>query len=255
MRTPKPNTKSRSIRRPPSQQRSSAVAAALELRDLIDRSTRLWRKHHLNYDQVRYLTKQVRQRLGISRPPGRRRFISRLTAQEQHAFIRTAYKQRGPRGLMMKVLLQTGSRVSEFVGLDVADVLPDECTILIRRGKGGKARNVPILPDLAQELRTFLGRRGRGPLFETNRFARFSPRRIQQIVKHVADTAGLQKRVHPHLLRHTIATHLLEHGMSIDKIQKFLGHDRIDTTQLYAEASPESIRGAYERAMRAVPAP
>ena len=121
--------------------------------------------------------------------------------------------------------------------------------ILITQGKGGKSRYVPILPDLAQELRTHLGKRGTGYLFETNRHLSYSPRRIQQIVKTTAEQAKIKKRVYPHLLRHSVATTLLERGMPIEQIQKFLGHAKLETTQVYAESTPEMIKDSYRRAL------
>src|SRR5262249_19951903 len=114
------------------------------------------------------------------------------------------------RGLLMKPLLQTGARVSEFVNIKVEDFFFDETMILIAKAKGGKSRYVPILSELAQELRTHLGDRSAGYLFETNRRMRYSSRRIQQIVKGVAERAKIKKRVYPHLLRHSVATTLLK---------------------------------------------
>jgi integrase/recombinase XerD len=102
---------------------------------------------------------------------------------------------------------------------------------------------------LAQELRTYLGRRRTGYLFETNRHDVYSPRRIQQIVKETAALAKIRTRVYPHLLRHTVATTLLERGMPIEQIQKFLGHARLETTQVYAEATPAMIQASYRRAL------
>ena len=123
-------------------------------------------------------------------------------------------------------------RVSEFVSVKVEDFYFEEQMILIQ--KGNKSRYVPILPELAQELKTHLKGRQKGYIFESNRHTKFSARRIQQIVKQTADKAGIKKRVHPHLLRHTVATFLLEKGMPLEQIQKFLGHSKIETTQIYA---------------------
>ncbi len=120
---------------------------------------------------------------------------------------------------------------------------------LIAKAKGGKSRYVPILPELAQELRTHLGPRTVGYLFETNRTTRYSPRRIQQIIKETAEQAEITKRVYPHLLRHSVATTLLERGMPIEQIQKFLGHAKLETTQVYAESSTEMMRESYQRAL------
>jgi len=114
--------------------------------------------------------------------------------------------------------------------------------ILIEKGKGGKSRCVPILQELAQELRTHLDGRGAGYLFETNRHLPYSPRRVQQVVQATAAGAKINKRVYPHLLRHSVATTLLERGMPIDQIQKFLGHSKLETTQVYAESTTEMIK-------------
>ena len=98
-------------------------------------------------------------------------------------------------------------------------------------------------------MRTHLGQRTVGYLFETNRATRYSPRRIQQILKETAEQAEITKRVYPHLLRHSVATTLLERGMPIEQIQKFLGHAKLETTQVYAESRPEMIKDSYRRAL------
>lgn len=98
-------------------------------------------------------------------------------------------------------------------------------------------------------MRTRLGGRGAGYLFETNRHLPYSPRRIQQIVKATAEGAGIKRRVYLHLLRHSVATTLLERGMPIDQIQKFLGHSKLETTRVYAESTTEMIKESYRRAL------
>ena len=216
---------------------------------MIQATQKLWRRHHLSYDQTRYVAKQARRALALERPQVRARIIERLARDEERRLIEAAYRLTGARGLLIKTLFQTGARVSEFVAIEVGDFFFDEQTILIRKAKGGKRRYVPILPELAQELRTHLRDRNQGYLFETNRHAAFSPRRIQQLVKETADLAGLTKRVTPHLLRHSVATTLLEHGMPLEQIQKFLGHAKIDTTQIYAESTTAMIRDSYQQAL------
>jgi integrase/recombinase XerD len=107
----------------------------------------------------------------------------------------------------------------------------------------------PILPELAQELRTPLGDRANGYLFETIHSTPYSPRRIQQIIQETADEAKITKRVYPHLLRHSVATTLLDRGMPLEQIQKFLGHAKLETTQIYAETSTERIKESYQKAL------
>jgi integrase/recombinase XerD len=219
------------------------------LKELISATIKLWRKHHLTYDQARYVSKEVRSALRIERVKSRKRVVQRLSRDEEQRLIQQAYKQRGERGLLIKSLFQTGARVSEFVNIKVEDFFFEEAVILITKAKGGKSRYVPILPELAQELRTYLGDRTVGYLFETNRHQQYSSRRIQQIVKEIAVRAKIKKRVYPHLLRHSVATTLLERGMPIDQIQKFLGHSKLETTQVYAESTTEMIRESYRKAL------
>jgi integrase/recombinase XerD len=139
------------------------------LQELIFATTKLWRKHHLTYDQSRYLSKEVRKALGIELVRTRKRVVQRLSRDEEQRLIQRAYKERGERGLLIKTLFQTGARVSEFASIKVEDFFFDETMILIDKAKGGKSRYVPVLPELAQELRTYLGNRPVGYLFETNR--------------------------------------------------------------------------------------
>jgi integrase/recombinase XerD len=220
-----------------------------DLKLLIRTTAKLWRKYHLTYDQARYVTKEVRKALGVKRVKIRKRTIQRLSRDEEQRLIQKAYRDKGERGLLIKTLFQTGARVSEFVNVKVEDFFLDEAMILITKGKGGKSRYVPILPELAQELRTYLGNRARGYLFETNRHLPYSARRIQQIVKATAEQAKIKKRVYPHLLRHSVATTLLERGMPIEQIQKFLGHAKLETTQVYAESTTEMIKDSYRKAL------
>jgi integrase/recombinase XerD len=231
--------------------RTSSVKAKLpqSLRSVINATKKLWCQYHLTYDQTRYVAKEVRHALAVERPKMRKRVVARLSREEETRLITHAYRMKGERGLLIKTLFQTGARVSEFVNLKAEDVFFEEQMMLIARAKGGKSRYVPILPELAQELRTHLGQRTVGYLFETNRATQYSPRRIQQISKETAEQAQITKRVYPHLLRHSVATTLLEQGMPIEQIQKFLGHSKLETTQLYAESSTAMMRESYQRAL------
>ena len=228
---------------------SSKAKPPDSLKSLISATTKLWRKHHLTYDQARYVSKEVRKGLGIERVKTRRRVVQRLSREEEQRLIQHAYRDRSEHGLLIKTLFQSGARVSEFANIRVEHFFFDELMILIEKGKGGKSRYVPILQELAQELRTHLGGRGTDHLFETNRHMPYSPRRIQQIVKATAERAKIKRRVYPHLLRHSVATTLLERGMPIDQIQKFLGHSKLETTQVYAESTTEMIKESYRRAL------
>lgn len=109
---------------------------------------------------------------------------------------------------------------------------------------------MPILPALAQELRTHLQGRRQGYLFESNRHTRYAVRTVQTMVRRCAQAAGITRRVHPHLLRHSIATILLDSGqVPIDQVRKFLGHLHLSTTQIYAETSLRALGENYVRAL------
>ncbi len=106
--------------------------------------------------------------------------------------------------------------------------------------------------DFAQQLRGHLGDRSRGALFESSRAAAFSARRIQQIVKAVARRAGVDKHIHPHSYRHSMATFLRNQGVALDIVQLLLGHEDPRTTQLYARLSLGAAREEYDKAMAAL---
>jgi len=229
----------------------SPSAKAKSLKHVIRQTEALWRRHHLTYDDTRAVSKAVRTRLEVARPRTRRTIVDRLSQDEARRLIGQAYRTPGPHGLMLKTLLLTGCRVSEFVAIRVSDFFLDEAMVQVRHAKGGRQRSVPILPALAQELRTHLGDRRAGWLFETRSARAFTTRRIQQIIKAVAAAAGIEKRVYPHLLRHTVAQHLLDGGMPLEHVQRFLGHENIETTQIYAESTPAAIRESYRQALGA----
>jgi integrase/recombinase XerD len=164
---------------------SAKAKSAPSLRSVINATKKLWRQYHLSYDQTRYVSKEVRRALAIEQTKMRQRVIARLSRDEEERLIKHAYRMKGERGLLIKTLFQTGARVSEFVNIKTEDVFFEEQMILIAKAKGGKSRYVPILPELAQELRTHVGQRTVGYLFETNRATCYSPRRIQYIVNSI----------------------------------------------------------------------
>ena len=228
---------------------SAKAKTGKPLQGLIAATAKLWRQHHLTYDQTRYVAKEARRSLALERTKTRKRVVERLSREEEKRLIQAAYRDNSEHGLLIKTLFQTGTRVSEFVNIRVRDFFLEETMILIHKAKGGKSRYVPILPDLAQELRTHLGTRTTGYLFESNRHQPYSTRRVQQIVKEKAAQAKIKKRVSPHLLRHSVATTLLELGMPLEQIQKFLGNAKLEATQIYAESTTEMIKESYRKAL------
>ena len=206
----------------------------------------------IDYAQSKAVFRAARQRAGLHAPPERRGGVDRLTVEEELRFLDQAYAQGGRIGLMLQTLLETGARASELVQLRIEDVSLAERVIIIRHGKGDKRREVPIRRELAQLLRFHIGSRRAGPLF-TSRQRGSGPmphvltrQRVGQIVRTVAVGAGISKRVYPHLLRHTVATRLLALGMDITDLQRFLGHESISTTRLYAETTAATLQRRFD---------
>jgi integrase/recombinase XerD len=148
----------------------------------------------------------------------------------------------------------TGARVSEIVGVQVKDVLFDEGLVRLF-GKGRKERLVPIgrraLGAVAlynREVRAPMEKgKGRGILFLNARGTPLSRVGAWGIIKKLAKTAGFTKRVTPHTLRHTFATHLLEGGADLRAVQEMLGHADLSTTQLYTKVDREYLRSVHRQ--------
>jgi len=162
---------------------------------------------------------------------------------------------------ILEVLYGTGMRVSELAGLSLSDLGSD--TGLVRvLGKGGKERLVPIGRCARAALEDWLGPRGRPELapkrwarrgdseavFLNARGGRLTRQGIWGVLKKRAGAVGLSDRVHPHVLRHSCATHMLAHGADIRVVQELLGHVSVATTQIYTRVSPEHLRRVYEKA-------
>ena len=211
-------------------------------------------RYDLTYDGTKAVVAKARKRAGLKAPKRKKGSVRRLSAEEQAAFIDAAYATGGGTGLMLQMLLETGARIQEFVALRIEDVSFAERLVVIERGKGDKRREVPIRRELARLLQMHVADRQAGPLFKSRQKGRgvpyqYSPRRIQQIVKAVARSAGIVKDVHPHLLRHTMATHLLNLGMAIDEVRLFLGHENLATTQHYAKTATGKLRSGFDSAV------
>jgi integrase/recombinase XerC len=117
-------------------------------------------------------------------------------------------------------------------------------------GKGGKERIVPLHRKAVAALRAYLGPRadGTGPLFLNGRGGRLTVRSVHRVVRGRAAAVGLHRRVTPHTLRHTFATHLLDAGADLRLIQELLGHARLTTTQRYTHVSAERLMKVYDAA-------
>ena len=145
---------------------------------------------------------------------------------------------------MLMVTYGAGPRVSELVNLEVADIDSERMVIHLRRGKRRKDRFVPLSPRLLEQLRIYWrAERPRRVLFPGRDPHRpLASSTVQKFCRDAARAAGLRKRVSPHTLRHSFATHLLEAGTDLYTIQLLLGHASPVTTTRYAKISTEKLR-------------
>src|SRR5690606_3584100 len=162
---------------------------------------------------------------------------------------------------MLEVLYATGLRISELVGLRLAD-LDLESGLLRAFGKGSRERMVPIGTPATAALVAWLGPGGRPALvperwarrgdadagFLNRRGGRLTRQGAWLVVKRWATEAGLAHKLSPHVLRHSCATHMLERGADIRAVQEMLGHASISTTQVYTRVSTERLLAAYRAA-------
>jgi integrase/recombinase XerC len=150
---------------------------------------------------------------------------------------------------LMELLYATGIRVAECCGLDCEDLDRSSGTARVR-GKGDKERVVPVgdVALAAVEQYLAVGGRSTGPLFQNQHGGRLTPRSIHRIVARQARQAGLDRRVTPHTLRHTCATHMLGEGADLRLIQELLGHARLATTQRYTHVTAELLMKVYDAA-------
>ncbi len=153
---------------------------------------------------------------------------------------------------IMELIYASGLRVSELVKLNLEQLNPDTGQIRVW-GKGSKERVVLIGEPAAMALSNYLrqarpellGKRSSSALFLNRYGGRLSERIVQMILEKYAGLAGLGKRVHPHLLRHTFATHLLDGGADLRVVQELLGHASLSSTQIYTHVSQSRARKVY----------
>lgn len=204
----------------------------------------------------------------VAPPPSARGLPKALTEEEIESLLAVvdgdepvARRDRA----ILETLYGTGVRISELVGLSLRDVdLHDGFMRVV--GKGDKERVVPVLGAANDSLVDWLTLEGRGAMipkrwrrrddeeavFLNQRGGRLGRQGTWLVVKARGDAAGLGDRLTPHVLRHSCATHLLDHGADIRAVQELLGHASIGTTQVYTKVSDERLvaawRGAHPRA-------
>jgi integrase/recombinase XerD len=162
---------------------------------------------------------------------------------------------------LLELLYGTGIRISEAVGLDLGDIDLDESVGRVV-GKGDKERVVPLGRSARYALATYMAdgrlvlrtraRRaadlGIDAMFLNARGARISRQSCWTIVRRAGERVALGDRLSPHVLRHSCATHMIEHGADLRVVQELLGHTNISTTQVYTKVSPARLRAVYNEA-------
>lgn len=140
------------------------------------------------------------------------------------------------------LMYSTGMRVGEVIDLKIEDIDSHRMIIHVRDAKGGKDRQVTLDPTLLQLLRTYFKQYNPKEYLFNGQFGpMYSERSIAQFLRRYAKIAGVNRKVHPHLIRHCYATHLLEAGTDMSILQRLLGHSSIKTTQLYGHISHNLI--------------
>ncbi len=193
----------------------------------------------------------------IDAPRAGRRLPSLLSAHEVERLLKAPHPATaaGARDrAMLELLYATGLRVSELVSLQLND-LNLETRVLLARGKGRKERIVPVGAPAAAAVASYLahgrerllrGRRSRD-LFVTSRRARMTRQGFWKLLDRYARAAGIGRRISPHKLRHSFATHLLAGGADLRAVQAMLGHADIATTQIYTHVDRSQVQRLYQR--------
>ncbi len=145
--------------------------------------------------------------------------------------------------LLIELLYSSGLRLSECINLRYEDLDLNEGIGWVRAGKGSKDRMFIISESFKRDLQQYIEKTAskKGYIFNNNG-KKMSPRGIEYIISQAAKRAGIKKKVSVHTLRHTFATHMLENGVDIRKIQKLLGHANLQTTQIYTHVSSEELK-------------
>jgi integrase/recombinase XerC len=153
---------------------------------------------------------------------------------------------------LLELLYASGLRVSELVHLDIGEINLGTGEIRVW-GKGSKERMVLMGKPAAEAVSNYLaqgrpklvGEKKTNALFINRYGQRLPERRVQKLLEEYAKQAGIEKRVHPHILRHTFATHLLDGGADLRVVQELLGHAQLSSTQIYTHVTKSQARKVY----------
>ncbi len=187
------------------------------------------------YDEM--LNKKIVK--GIKTPKKSRKIPEVLTKEEVIKLIDSTERLRDR--VLIELMYSSGLRVGEVCKLKVKDLNLEDKTGLLKEGKGGKDRFFILSNKLVEDLKEFLKDEDRNKFLFKGRNGCISVRAIQDVVSKTARKSGINKKVYCHLLRHAFATHLLENGVDIRKIQELLAHSNIQTTTFYTKVSKKEL--------------
>ncbi len=197
----------------------------------------------LAISSLRFFFKRVIDRpdifVKLEIPKKEKRLPEVLSVQEIKNLIDFTKHQKSK--LIIKFLYSSGVRVSELVNLTPKDLDFQQNIGWVRKGKGNKDRMFKIAESISKQLQKHLTKNQNNKyLFSEN--SPLSTRNIQILIKKAAKNAGINKKVTPHTLRHSFATHLLEQGENLVVIQQLLGHENLETTRIYTHISQEQLK-------------
>lgn len=190
---------------------------------------------------------------GLRPPKGERKLPAVLDTDQTARLLDFAPRDaRERRDLaMLELFYSSGLRLSELVGLNRGDVDLDEGFVRVT-GKGAKVRQVPFGRQAAAALQSYLAERPAesvdAPVFQSKPGTRISPRTVQQRVKRLSALRLGSDALHPHMLRHSFASHLLESSSDLRAVQELLGHADISTTQVYTHLDFQHLAKVYDAA-------
>jgi integrase len=219
---------------------------------IVAQIVRIVRRAGLDYEGWRYVAKQVRKQCEL-RPAKKGRKLPRvLTTEDFRRFYEVVDRADDVQhSLMLRLLFYTGVRVAELCSIQVADVDLEACKIRINGGKGDKDRVVLFGKTFATALRTHIAAHPKNRwLFQTKRNSKYTTRRVQQIVQHYAELAGVKAT--PHTFRHQAITWLTRHsGLADAELQLITGHARRETLAIYQHVALDGdLEQKYQDAMK-----
>jgi len=220
--------------------------------EIVSQVARIVRRAGLDYEGWRYVAKQVRNECALRPAKKGRRLARILNADDFRSFYEAVdMADDVQHSLMLRLLFQTAVRVSELCGIQVGDIDVENHKIRINAGKGDKDRYVLFGKSFATALRTHIAAHPKNRwLFQTRRNTRYTPRRVQQIVKLSAQQAGVTAT--PHTFRHQAITWLTRHsGMADAELQLITGHSRRETLAIYQHVALDGdLEAKYQEAVK-----